>query len=410
MVDRQVDRQVDEQVNGQTVGGHKLIVYADDATGAMEVAGAAAAHGMKVHMGSVADDVYDCLVVNAQSRHMSEEEIDQDMPAMQIILQQLQQWPDARLMHKMDSTLRGNWAKEIKVLSDLTDKQNIIVIAAYPKMGRLCIDGHVTVDGELVHRTAMAQDPLAPIQSSNVGSYLSRAGIHLVCTAYDDADAFTKWIERQESGAIIAQVRDQEQFTQVLELSKYFQGLLAGTSAVAAVLAGQLHSAYQAMEYKQAKTLIICGSLHPRSQEQLAWLQEHAAVDVGIDVELCECDQNITAANKEILIIKTPTRRDGGHYGDLLVAAVRVLLKQEAAWQQIIVIGGETLFSLADDGQMQAIGEMESGIPCSSMQINGHAMKVISKAGAYGEVDFFKRILNSEQLTEQLVKKLEKEI
>ena len=51
--------------------------------------------------------------------------------------------------HKIDSTLRGNWAAEIRARAHVTGLR-VLVVAAWPAMGRTCIGGVVHVRGASV--------------------------------------------------------------------------------------------------------------------------------------------------------------------------------------------------------------------------------------------------------------------
>ena len=74
-------------------------------------------------------------------------------------------------MHKIDSTLRGNWAAELAALVE--GGRRVVLIPSHPACGRVCIGGVVYVDGVPVAETEHGNDPRLPVRSSRAGDALA---------------------------------------------------------------------------------------------------------------------------------------------------------------------------------------------------------------------------------------------
>ena len=81
--------------------------------------------------------------------------------------------------HKIDSTLRGGWAHEI-VGRQQAHAVRVVVAAAFPAAGRVCVDGVVYVDGVPVAEGAAATDARSLVHSSRPADYLRDAGASAV--------------------------------------------------------------------------------------------------------------------------------------------------------------------------------------------------------------------------------------
>ena len=129
----------------------RLIVTADDSTGATEAGAACADAGLIVQVvpfGVVDDDRLStdgCVVVDLRSRHITAVEARQRITATTTM---------AHRVHKIDSTLRGNWAVELAALVAL--RRRVVLIPSHPRAGRICAGGVV-----LVNRVTKADIELA---------------------------------------------------------------------------------------------------------------------------------------------------------------------------------------------------------------------------------------------------------
>src|SRR3954468_9205824 len=105
----------------------RLLVTADDSTGATEAGAACADVGLHVDVvpfgvplpRPVADG---CVVVDLRSRHLDAHEARTRIIASTGAVHR---------MHKIDSTLRGNWRAELQALVDVG--RRVVLIPAHPR-------------------------------------------------------------------------------------------------------------------------------------------------------------------------------------------------------------------------------------------------------------------------------------
>lgn len=70
---------------------------------------------------------------------------------------------------RIDSTLRGNIGSEIDgILDGLQQNYKAVVVAAYPKSGRISIGGYLLVDSKPLQKTGVSEDVKTPVKSSNI--------------------------------------------------------------------------------------------------------------------------------------------------------------------------------------------------------------------------------------------------
>ena len=359
----------------------QFLVFADDATGALEVAAGAAALGLRARVDTVAChqavDV-DCLVFNGQTR--LEQTLAATHPAIRHFIDLMRQHPHARVMHKMDSCLRGQWPREIAYLSQ--EQPFIAVLAAYPAMGRVCRDGDVYVDGQLAHEGASGRDPQNPINTSHVPDYLKPhfADVHLIQSDKAYADFL-----HQFKGVACIDAKNQDNFSQRLAVLAAADVFVSGPSAVAVgIMAHNMTAAQPAKELPQIR-LIICGSAHPRSRTQMKQLSKQCPLRV-FTYDACPTDRELAELmSEQIVVIQTPNERVDADCAKELAASARQVLNGEHA---CLIIGGETVSLIADNDQsIYTLGEAAPGIPYFRMSVGGHAVECISKSGGFGADD-----------------------
>ena len=144
-----------------------FVVAADDRTGALETAGACADLGCDSVVAPHGIDIArerGCVVVDLASRHLSPLEAGARAAVI-----------SAGAAHKIDSTLRGNWAHEL-VARQRASRRAVLVVPAFPAAGRTCVDGVVLVGGVPVAEGQAASDVRGPVRSSRPVDHLRDAG------------------------------------------------------------------------------------------------------------------------------------------------------------------------------------------------------------------------------------------
>ena len=216
----------------------RLFVAADDRTGALETAGmcADAACGEAV-AGSAAAlagigpaDLlgYETVVVDVGSRHLA--------PSVAAVraAHTAGLVTAERLAYKIDSTLRGNWAVEL-VARWRGSGQRILLVPAFPDVGRTCVDGVVLEHGRPVAAGHAGTDPLAPIHSSRPAEHLVLAGAPAVAYCADSV-ATEAWLRGSGEPFAVCDATTHNDLAAIGRMWAAFgrDVLLAGTAAAIA--------------------------------------------------------------------------------------------------------------------------------------------------------------------------------
>ena len=144
----------------------KILVIADDFTGAAEIGGIAHLFGLSVKMetglsgpGETADDV---VVIDTNTRSFSPEKAyllvksllkDQDLSAFDFIYK------------KVDSVLRGPIASEIEAILTIANLDQAVLVPANPSKDRTIKNGKYYINGVSIDKTEFKNDPEYPRNS-----------------------------------------------------------------------------------------------------------------------------------------------------------------------------------------------------------------------------------------------------
>lgn len=314
------------------------LVTADDRTGAFEVAAllARAGHPVRVDVGVVGDGA---AVVDLGTRTMTPAEA-----AAAVVSVPGSRWR----AHKIDSTLRGNWAAEVRALSG-----RVVVVPAWPAMGRTCIDGIVYVHGEPL---ASASSPLPEA----VG--LTGAG---------DLD---RWLTG-EGGSAVVDVGSTDALEQVARVLARHDVVLVGPAGpIGAAFRARWDDGPQAvMPTTRHLRVLVCASASPIALAQVARVRE-----VLPDVEV---------------VVGSAT--DGPlHPGVAHEVAERARSRVGDA-DLVVLVGGDTAAAVLGSASRQVGGFAAPGMPWS-LDLEGAGPVVVTKAGAFGDEDALVRMLSGE--------------
>ena len=148
----------------------KLLIIADDFTGALDTGVQFAARGAATRV--VTDLAYDftladaeVLVMVAETRHLPPEE------AYDVVYRTARNAREAGIPYiykKTDSALRGNIGSELTAVMDAAGSDTIAFLPAFPKMGRVTRNGVHYVDGVPVAESVFGKDPFEPVKASAV--------------------------------------------------------------------------------------------------------------------------------------------------------------------------------------------------------------------------------------------------
>jgi D-threonate/D-erythronate kinase len=355
----------------------RLQVAADDRTGAFESAAALADRtGVPVPVAVWPDrppSGASCGVTDLASRHLDPA----DAAARAATLPSR-----GRLAHKIDSTLRGNWATELAARHSTTGMP-VAVVPALPALGRVCIDGVVLVDGVPVHESDARLDPHGGPASSRPGELLEAAGAPVV--EIRDRAALSAWFAAP-IGVAVVDADDQRAIDAVVDRWHNTTGiLLAGTSAVIGTAIGR-PTRHAPTRIVQPPTVVVCGSAHPVAAAQIDRVRTRGGEVV--DRFVPDVLRAMEAGTPVVLRVPAP---DGPITPLQATAAMQSLMQEAASLIEsghvgtLVLIGGDTTAALLGDALVVVLGSVVPGTALvESLVVD---IPVITRAGGFGTDD-----------------------
>ncbi len=401
----------------------RILVLADDLTGAIECGAQLARRGIPapVHIRPLTDSNDSPgpslpSVLNCRSRHLA------PGIAAEAIASQLAckfDPPSLFVYKKTDSTLRGNLGSELEALSRSAPESPIIYAPAYPRLGRICRNGILYLNGVPLAETEFSRELSQPSHGNSILRLLSQQS-SLPAVLVRRPHHLSALLESGAAGTLL--VCDAEADEELEELAKAATSslapwFLAGPAAfLGAVLRTLGNQCSPLLKVQSAgKFLWICGSLHSRSQDQIK-----EAAKMGIPVSTLPPlfagpdDSNphffprgfakmlaMQLRENRHLVLSGPS---SGHTGaaastspPAINPAISRTLGMMAAeifkeeYPDVLgICGGDTAEEVLDALGVTTIyplGEIFDGIPISKIQCRDRNLLLITKAGGFGPVD-----------------------
>ncbi len=399
----------------------KLLIIADDFTGALDTGVQFAAYGTTtlVKTGPVYDfsqEAHDIqvLVLDAQTRHLSPEQ------AYNIVFSIVKGAVRAGIpfiYKKTDSALRGNIGSELAAVLDAADAARLTFVPAYPTMNRVTREGIHYIDGIPVAQSIFGRDPFEPVVYSDIRDIIAQNTDKQVVVHRESAYELSvgePGIQLYDAGSV-------ESMAAIARMVG-LEGLRfsAGCAGFAAILAEMLALTGSAPKIPALKPelLVVCGSVNPVTQTQLKIAQENGfnrirltltqkldaqwldsqSCDIAVDGWLAQfkqdgqlmLDSNDPEGSEETKHFAAAHGLTPEHLrlkiSSTLAALTKKLLDKGFSGT-LMCTGGDTLLAL-----MQAVGaheltpvcELESGVVLSYFTYNGNVYDIITKSGGFG--------------------------
>ncbi|MDN7244515.1 four-carbon acid sugar kinase family protein [Planococcus shenhongbingii] len=417
----------------------QLGIIADDFTGANDSGVRLAQKGLKSKVilsgpeeqHDTDNQDIDVWIVDTDSRAMAEEDA---YHAVFHEVTRLKKWGVESFYKKVDSTLRGSVAAELKALQDAAAMDVIFVAPAFPDMGRTVEEGVLYVNGAAVTETEFAQDPKTPVLHSYIPDLLASGNIKTAVLTRRILHSATpeKWVlEQVRFGVrwIVCDAVEEEDFRLLAQLEPNLD-LKIGWAGSAGLI-NHLYTKQERGSQKKTlpkpvgKVLVVSGSLSAKTQEQLKRLEIRKATKM-IEIDPLELLKDPVQAGKRISVLAEPDSWDSAvifvdgskenrnkvsewatefHWtanqtgkaiseglGHLVHAALEV-----ADFDAIIMTGGDTakdICSILGILDMELLFEVEAGLPLGLVKWNNKELVAITKAGGFGMADSLGNAVN----------------
>lgn len=401
----------------------KLLIIADDFTGALDtgVQLAAAGAGTKVLVGgdidfeSVQEEV---LVVDTETRHTSAEE------AYDLVYRLGRQAVEAGVPYiykKTDSALRGNIGAELDALLKAAGQKKLPFLPAFPHMNRVTVNGIHLIDGVPVTESPFGADPFEPVCHDAVKDIIAEQSdvqVHNILS-----DASMESLEEKE-GILVFDAGSDEDLERIGG-QLYADGLLpvmAGCAGFGAVLPGLLGIAAEEgrkVPQLDQRLFVVCGSVNPitvsqvNEAEKSGFAHIHLSPKQKLEPGYWQSEEgqkelhNISRCLEEHSRCILDSNDEGGNDPTIAYAAERGFdmedirqaisgtigylvgeLFTNPALGTLLVTGGDTLLQCMQCvgvHELEPVCELEKGVVLSKFTYKGCSKYVISKSGGFGQ-------------------------
>ena len=379
----------------------RVLIVADDLTGAMDSAGPFAAAGVETWVVAVPMRCDPATLksarvvsVNTDTRHLPAA-----LAAARVrdIVGHLGAGGFDIVVKKIDSTLRGNVVAETMALLDISGRREAVVAAAFPAQGRIVRGGVVHVDGRPLAQTAFAKDalsppPLAPLQEVFA---LAKPGLRVqTLTAapalHGEADI---WVADSEVDADLTGIvtRFADRANDVLMVGS------AGLTRALALVCFDGGPAPASPQRVTGTIVFAVGSRAMRSAEQVESLSTEPETTVlRVPNGRLQSGKIPSAQN---LVLKA-TADEAGHEGDAERVAAdmarhAIEIARSAKAEALVATGGDTAIAIlaaSDNPALQVLGDLMPGIPYARIRLGGTSLWLVTKAGGFGGRDTFRDV------------------
>jgi uncharacterized protein YgbK (DUF1537 family) len=413
---------------------HKIVVIADDLTGANDTGVQFAKQGLKTLVlmsvpGSPSELDEDVLVVDTRSRALSPAEAYQKVTETALLFKNRD--PFQTLYKKIDSTLRGNLGAEIDAIMDACGLELAIVAPAFPRNGRTTMGGFHYLGNAPLEATEIARDPLCPVSESHIPTLIAKqtkrsvghVGIKSVIAGTGGILEAMRQLFAAGRKILVCDAWQEEHLKMITMAAVRLERpvLWVGSAGLAEYV--PLALGLGAASADEKPVVVIAGSVSSVTRGQVAMLRQRtdvAYVEASPSAFLkpgsaqAETDRCYRAAldairtGKDVVIVSgdtdemvARTREEGLSLGlssrqtsEAVAAALGSLCRQvvlNVPVSGLVLTGGDiavSCCSLLSASGISVLREVAPGIPVGVLK-GGQCpgLKVVTKAGAFGAED-----------------------
>lgn len=376
----------------------RVAVISDDLTGAADtgVQLARAGYRTAVAFGRApepADSDIDALVIDTDSRAL-----DPAAAAERVAAAVADVAARPLLYKKLDSTLRGPVAAELRAALAASGRVQAIVAPAFPASGRTTRGGTQLVHGEPVERTAFADDPGFPVRESHLPSLLAAAGLGRVSVV--DSDSMR---EAGDAPWVVVDAEADADLERIVRAVPDPAAVLWAGSAGLALALGRVYPGPRAhapgARRAARRVLVVVGSANAAAREQLERLaagpEPVALVELepaALSADHLEGASSALGAALDAGGICVLAVAAGSGDGERITQALAEVVGRLSDGERVdglVLTGGATAIAVAR--RLGAHGlviedELEPGVPIGRL-LGPAPHPVVTKAGGFGTPD-----------------------
>jgi len=392
----------------------RYLIIADDFTGANDTGVQLKRRGIDTNVvfsSKLVNTESSSFVIDTESRGLSGEEA---YNTVRDILNDVDFSNFKYVIKKIDSTLRGNVAEEIKAVDDAYQSELVIFAPALPDLKRTTVGGIHMLNNVPITKTEMANDPRKPVKEDNITAILKEVYrekiAHIPLDKVRSAD-----INLSECRVYTFDAVTNMDMRNIIKagLNTGKRVLWVGTAALADNLLE--------IEKRTPPVLSVVGSLSNVTREQVKYAEKNGIVLVKIPV-YCVIEEKVNAkvyiketvkslaeGNDTILLssasydseeyIKTNeagknrgmTKEEVSRFTQNLIGSISKGVLEKVEVSGVFLTGGDTaigFFEHVESLGSSIVEEIAVGVPLMKL-VGGpfEGLKVVTKAGAFGKED-----------------------
>lgn len=410
----------------------KIVMIADDLTGAADCAAACAGPAVSVTVvlhrrGEKEPALFqpdvDIVSIDANTRCLAAEEAAEKTAELIRCFEESVAGSGAFLFKKIDSTLRGNMAAELAAVlrtrsGPATGKKLSIVMApALPAQGRTTVGGRQMVHGRPLEETDLWKSEVRAPQS-DLSILLAEAGLPSrsidVATVRSGVLRLKQTMENlvRQADVVVCDAETDEDLRAIAAASMGLNERMvwAGSAGLASQLLEAIglecgESRSPRPVFSKGPTLFVVGSVASASREQskaLALIPDVVTVHVSsaslLNGEAASMPiVDGLRAGRDVLAVLDGGEQCAGNDAQLLAQEFsRVICPGAPFLGGLVATGGETARAILDQlgiRQLRVLGEVEPGLPFSVAHGWTRPLPVLTKAGGFGSSQTLVRCL-----------------
>jgi uncharacterized protein YgbK (DUF1537 family) len=391
----------------------RVLIVADDLTGAMDSAVPFASRGLRVKVipspekqpSTVLEA--EVIAIATNTRHSPPDEA---AATVERVARQALSYQPEIVIKKVDSTLRGRIAEECRAMSDALGKESLIVCPAVPSQQRSVINGEIHLGEIPLRKTAFASDIRSPAPAVPMEQLFQKQfGGWDIFSGKAAVAARGNQINHRQSIIIFDARTDGDIRAVINNRRSQLEGdLLIGasglTEAVAQVLLGSVRPGNKGDVSSAGKFLFVLGSAALETARQLDTLSKNHAVSLH---ELTDAEPlNATTAasldvKSTIFVLKAPDREQSGQLDSgavlyaLAISAAHLISRFNIS--NMLLTGGDTCEATLAQLSVEAVtvqGEIQPGTVYGNAETAEGKINLVTKAGGFGQPDLFLDVLH----------------
>lgn len=380
----------------------RLLIIADDFTGACDTGVQASRHGLSVRVAQALPSTLEpniSYALDTQARNLAPDDADFRLSSL-LKAEAVRSFP--RVFLKVDSLLRGNIATHLNAAIVAYEPDIVLFAPALIRQGRTTIDGVQYLNGVPLCDTEAARDLRSPLREDQLMEILNRViGKEETAKQIGISQLYQGGFICKEVKLYALDAKSDRDLEEIVKQGLAYSGrvLWVGTSGLARALLSQLLPA--------PPVLATIGSLSPVAQEQADRCRRNGASLIELSAEMLLDNETYNKLinqavaylmqGRDVVLLCRPPQQQTKNLqqeAPLICTILGKLTAQIAGQVQIsglFLSGGDTAASTVQALGAQAsslLSETLPGMPL--MQVAGgplDGLRVITKAGAFGQPD-----------------------